>query len=371
MAEWTDQGEDRLRSLPARPEPSVAALRTTDEERTNHFRGKSGGLADRQELVGAGCGHALNVQVVRFLLKKGGDAVDDFIQRSAGAEAGEGLELIDGRDAAHHVLEAGLVGLVVGHVLDGRGAGGAVFHPASEIFDSDFLGVADVDDFADGTIGVHEANETFDGVAHIAEAAGLLAAAVDADDSVVEGGLDEIGENHSVAAGLARTDGVEQANDNDGEPFFLPIGERKKFVKGLGGGVAPAAFGGRAEDEIGIFMEGNVGVLAIDFGGGSGENDLLFFAGGFEDQLGAIYVGLDGLDGTFDDELDADGGGEMDDDIGIVDEFGKQLAIFDVVEVILHAVGRLKMANVFDAAGGEIVEQNDAVAAVEKALREV
>src|SRR5712671_363528 len=93
MAEWTDQGEDRLRSLPARPEPSVAALRTTDEERTNHFRGKSGGLADRQELVGAGCGHALNVQVVRFLLKKGGDAVDDFIQRSEGAEAGEGLEV--------------------------------------------------------------------------------------------------------------------------------------------------------------------------------------------------------------------------------------------------------------------------------------
>ncbi len=87
--------------------------------------------------------------------------------------------------------------------------------------------------------------------------------------------------------------------------------------------------------------------------------------------MGAVYVGLDGLDGTFDDEFDANGGGQMDDHIGIIDEFGEQLAIFDVVEVILHAVGRLEMTNVFNAAGGEIVEQNDAVAAVEKALREV
>ena len=39
--------------------------------------------------------------------------------------------------------------------------------------------------------------------------------------------------------------------------------------------------------------------------------------------------------------------------------------------MILHAVGRLEMADVFDAAGGEVVEQNDAVAAVEEPLREV
>ncbi len=90
-----------------------------------------------RDLVGAGCGYALNVQGFWFLLKKGGDAVDDFVQRSAGAEAGQGVELFDGRHATHHVLEAGLVGLVVWHVLDGRGAGGAVFHPESEIFDGD------------------------------------------------------------------------------------------------------------------------------------------------------------------------------------------------------------------------------------------
>jgi hypothetical protein len=39
--------------------------------------------------------------------------------------------------------------------------------------------------------------------------------------------------------------------------------------------------------------------------------------------------------------------------------------------MILHAIGRLEMADVFDTAGGKVVEQNDAVAAVEKPLREV
>ncbi len=118
-------------------------------------------------------------------------------------------------------------------------------------------------------------------------------------------------------------------------------------------------------------MERNVGVLAVDFRGGSSEDEFLFLVGGFEDQLGAIYIGLDGLDGAFHDEFDADGGGQMNDHVGIIDEFGEQLAILDIVQVILHAAGRLEMADVFDAAGRKVVEQDDAVAAVEKPLREM
>jgi hypothetical protein len=58
---------------------SFAALRTTDEETANNFRGESRELAGKRELVGAGCGYALNVKDFGLLLKKGGDAVDDFI----------------------------------------------------------------------------------------------------------------------------------------------------------------------------------------------------------------------------------------------------------------------------------------------------
>src|SRR5712692_1461139 len=330
-----------------------------------------GQTSQGRNLVGAGCGYALDVQGLWFLLKKGSDAVDDLIQRSMGAEAGEGVELIDGGHAAHHVLEARFVGLVVRHVLNGRGAAGAVLDSQRQSFDGDFLGVADVDDLADGALQVHETDETFDGVADIAEAARLLSAAVDADGGVVQGGLDEIGEHHSVATGLPGTDGVEQASHDDGQLLLLPVGKSEKLIERLGGGVAPAAFCGRAEDEVGIFVEGNVGVLAVDLGGGGGENEFLFFAGGFEDQLRAVDIGFDGFDGTFDDEFDANGGGQMDDHIGIIYEFSEQLTILDVVEVILHAIGRLEMADVFDAACGEVVEQNDAVAAVEKALGEM
>jgi len=65
-------------------------------------------------------------------------------------------------------------------------------------------------------------------------------------------------------------------------------------------------------------------------------------AGGFEDQLSAVYIGLDGLYGAFDDELNSDSGGQMDDHIGIIDELGEQLAILNVIQVILHAAGRLE-----------------------------
>src|SRR5258708_13982532 len=102
------------------------------------------------------------------------------------------MEFIDGRNTAHHVLEAGFVGLVIRHIFDGRGAAGTLFHSLRQAFDGDFLGVADVDDFTDRTMGVHEADETFDGVAYIAEAARLLSGTVDADWGVVEAGLAEI-----------------------------------------------------------------------------------------------------------------------------------------------------------------------------------
>jgi len=138
-----------------------------------------------------------------FLAEEGGDAVDDFVERRFGAEAGEGLEFIDTRDAAHHVFEARFVGLVVGYEFDGGRAASALFDELGEAFDGDFFGVANVDDFADGAVGVHEADEAFDGVADIAEAAGLLAVAIDADGLVVDGLLNEIGEDHAVAAGLA------------------------------------------------------------------------------------------------------------------------------------------------------------------------
>src|SRR5256885_3805881 len=56
------------------------------------------------------------------------------------------------------------------------------------------------------------------------------------------------------------------------------------------------------------------------------------------------------------------------DDIGIVDELGEELTIFDIVQVIGEALGGFQVADVFHAAGGEIVEQDYGVTALDQAL---
>jgi hypothetical protein len=61
----------------------------------------------------------------------------------------------------------------------------------------------------------------------------------------------------------------------------------------------------------------------------------------------------------------------MHDYVSIIDEFGEQLAILNVIQVILHTTGRLEMTDVIDTARRKVVEQNDAVAAIKKPLREV
>jgi hypothetical protein len=61
----------------------------------------------------------------------------------------------------------------------------------------------------------------------------------------------------------------------------------------------------------------------------------------------------------------------MYDDVGIIDELGKQLAVLHAVEEILQAFGRLEMPDILDAAGGQIVKQDYVVAATEEAFRQM
>src|SRR6266699_4607289 len=103
-----------------------------------------------------------------------------------GTEAGQSMEFFNRGYAAHHVYKAGLVSSVVRHVLNGRRAAGAFLHAVRQPLHGDFFGVADVDDLSDSPLGVHQADDTFDRVSDIAEAAGLLSIAVDADGGVVQ-----------------------------------------------------------------------------------------------------------------------------------------------------------------------------------------
>src|SRR5260370_8048870 len=102
------------------------------------------------------------------------------------------MELFNGGHAAHHVLEAGFVSLVVRDVLNGRGATSTLLHSLCQPFDGDFLGVADVDDFPNGALQVHKADETFDSVTHISEPARLLSAALNPYGGFVQPALHQI-----------------------------------------------------------------------------------------------------------------------------------------------------------------------------------
>jgi len=61
----------------------------------------------------------------------------------------------------------------------------------------------------------------------------------------------------------------------------------------------------------------------------------------------------------------------MNDHIGIIDKFREQLPILDVVQVVLEALAGLEVANILDAARGKIIEQNDAIAALQQPVSEM
>ena len=81
-------------------------------------------------------GGAVGDDRLGLLLEEGGNAVDDFVEAGARTEAGQSFELIDAGDAAHHVFEAGLVGLVVRDVFDRGAARGALLDAIREAFDA-------------------------------------------------------------------------------------------------------------------------------------------------------------------------------------------------------------------------------------------
>src|SRR5271170_736335 len=89
---------------------------------------------------------------------------------------------------------------------------------------------------------------------------------------------------------------------------------------------------------------------------------------GLEDDFGAVNDIADGAHGLVDDELDADGGGEMKDGIGFGDEARGDLVVFDraldeaQARVVAHGF------KVIETAGGKIVQDGDAIAAREEAL---
>ncbi len=70
-----------------------------------------------------------------------------------------------------------------------------------------------------------------------------------------------------------------------------------------------------------------------------------------EDHLGAVQVGFDRPHGALDDQLHADGRGEMEDDVSLIDELRHDVPAGARLERVVEAGARLEMADVLDRAG--------------------
>ena len=114
----------------------------------------------------------------------------DLVERPLGLPADRRTDLLRRRDPVEHVLDPVLVDLVVGDVRERRGRVGQLDHPLGERRDRDAVRGADVVDLAGHGV-VHQAAKRADRVLHVAEAARLVAVAVDLERLAGERPLDE------------------------------------------------------------------------------------------------------------------------------------------------------------------------------------
>ena len=127
----------------------------------------------------------------------------------------------------------------------------------------------------------------------------------------------------------------------------------------------------RPQDEIRVLAERHVVALAVDLGGRGDHDQLLLLVGVLEHHFGAVHVGLDRADRLLDDQLDADGRGEMKNDVAAVDELREERLVLDRVDEVFESAAALEMRDVFDGAGRQVVEDEHLVAAIEQRLGEM
>ena len=84
-----------------------------------------------------------------------------------------------------------------------------------------------------------------------------------------------------------------------------------------------------------------------------------------------MHVGLDRVDGSFDDQLDADRRREVHDDIRSVHELGEHRFIGNAVDRVMELRMLFEMGDVVDRPRRQVVERIDLVAAREKGLGQV
>ncbi len=181
----------------------------------------------------------------------------------------------------------------------------------------------------------------------------------------------EVRNHHPVLARLPGSDGVEEAHDDHRELALLPVGEREKLVDRLAAGVGPAVLRRWSQDQIGVFTERHVLALAVDLGGRGDDDQLFLLVRVLQHDLGAVHVGLDGVDRLLDDQFDADRGGEMEHHVAAIDQLRQQRLVGHRVDEVFEPGPPFQMGDVVDRSGGQVVQDLHLVALIEQRFGEM
>src|SRR5207253_2327330 len=187
-------------------------------------------------------------------------------------------------------------------VANRRSTSEAGDYPARKIFDRDLLIAPDVEDLTHCLRPLNQSKDCLYGVTHKAETACLLPCAEDGHVISRHRLGYEIGQHHSIAAGLPWPHNVEKAHYKYRQLFFLPVSQSKKLIEEFRSGIAPTSLRGGSQHQIVILSKGNLGALAVHFRSGGNEYWFLFLVCGLQYQLGTSDIRFDRANRTFDDQ---------------------------------------------------------------------
>jgi hypothetical protein len=120
-----------------------------------------------------------------------------------------------------------------------------------------------------------------------------------------------------------------------------------------------------------VLGEGFAAVLAVDLRGRGEEQAPAEPIGALGDDLGAAHAAAQRFDRAFDDQLDADGRGEMEAGVGPLHALVHQLRVADGPFDHLRLAGGHRVDHILEAAGAEVIEDEDAVAARDEGVGQV
>jgi len=196
----------------------------------------------------------------------------------------------------------------------------------------------------------------------------LRPGAVNGQRLIAQGLSDESRHDHAVASRLARPDGVEKASHDHRQLFGAVIRKRQKLVHRLGGGIAPTGDFGRAVDALVVFAKRNLRVPAVNLRCGGQEGLLAKFVGQLQNDFRSRDVRVDRFERLVDDQLDANGGSQVDDHIADSCQLEHRLTVQNGIVDEMKAGILEEMLDIFEPAGGEVIDDIDLLAALEIGL---